>query len=138
MPDQPTMLCHRTLTASPVVDRGAPVLSLQLLTDGAVPVIELRGDLDIGTSHMLTELVDHVVAAHSPSLLVLDLTGMPFLCAEGITALLQTRQALLAHRAHLILRNPSALARKVLALTRVIDVFDIQHDVTSIAAQHHC
>jgi len=121
MPYQP----HRRL-ASEVTDDREAVLTLRFVADGAAAVVHVRGDLDMDTSPLLTELVSHVVALHRPPLLVLDLQHLEFFCAAGIHALLRARETLLAQHAHLILRDPPARARNILTITQTVDLFDIQ------------
>jgi len=116
---------HRRV-ASEVTDDREAVLTLRFVTDGAVAVVQVRGDLDMDTSPLLTELLNHVVALHRPPLLVLDLQHLEFFCAAGIHALLRARETLLAQHAHLILRDPPVRARNILTITQTVDLFDIQ------------
>jgi len=109
-----------------------PLLRLDLRHEGPVPVVRVRGDLDLASAHLLTELVDHVVAAQSPAALVLDLARLDFLSAAGITALLRAREILRCRDVHLVLRDPPAVICRVLVIGGVASVFDIQYDAEAV------
>ena len=106
--------------------RPEDLLTLRLVGTGPVAVIEVVGELDMATTHLLTDLAGSVLHAQSPLVLVLDLTGLRFLCADGIRALLHIRDAACARAAQLILRNPSPITDRVLTLTGTLDVFEIK------------
>lgn len=114
-------MSSRPLTAA----RPALELSTDVL-DAATVVIRARGDLDGDTAARLTDLVDRVFTGRVPALLVLDLAGLEFMGAAGITALLHVRDVVGAGGGRLVLREPSAPVRLVLRLGRVTDLFTIE------------
>jgi anti-anti-sigma regulatory factor len=57
---------------------------------------------------------------------VLDLAGLRFFGAAGVTALLQIREVARAHATHLILRDLSPITCFVLTVTAAIDAFEIK------------
>jgi len=106
--------------------RPEDLLTIRLVDAGPVTVIEVVGELDMTTTHSLTDLAASVLRAQSPLVVVLDLRGLRFLCADGIRALLHIRDAACAHAAQLILRDPSPITCRVLKLTDMLDVFEIK------------
>jgi anti-anti-sigma factor len=75
--------------------------------------------------HQLVELVDALVAIEPRRLLVLDLAGVTFFCADGIRALLRVRSAVTAAGGRLVLRGPAPCVRKVLAITGDDRLFEV-------------
>ena len=114
-------MSSRPLTAT----RPALELSTDVL-DAATVVIRARGDLDGDTAGRLTDLVDRVYAGRVPALLVLDLSGVEFMGAAGITALLHVRDAVGDSDSRLVLRGPSAPVSMVLRLGRAIALFTVE------------
>ncbi len=104
---------------------GAPLFTLSIDRVDPETVVRARGELDRDTAPALIEQTDHLITAHSPRLLVLDLADVDYLGAAGISALLHVREALAQRGGRLILREPSAQVRTVLRLGRVVDLFDI-------------
>jgi anti-anti-sigma factor len=104
-------------------DAEPPLLSLAL-TCGPVTVIELCGDIDMSTTHLITELVTHV-AKNSPSQVILDMSGVSFFCAAGLNALLHAQKTIKDVGGWLLLRNPSATTRHILTVTRTADIFQL-------------
>jgi anti-sigma B factor antagonist len=112
-----------TLPRVPWVDPG---FSLHTEVAAAVTVVRASGEIDSDTAPALTAHVERLVARHPLLLLVLDLAGVEFLGAAGITALLQVDDLVRDHGGHLLLRAPSAQVRTVLRLGRAFELFDIQ------------
>jgi anti-anti-sigma factor len=104
---------------------GAPMFTLSTDEAGAVTVVRACGELDRDTAPALTKHAGHLVAEHSPLLLVLDLAGVNYLGAAGITALLYVRDALVRRGGRLVLQEPSSQVRKVLHLGQVAGLFDV-------------
>lgn len=104
-----------------------PVLSLAVIDRGGAPMVRVSGDLDISSAPQLTGLVDELLDTQAPPLLRIDLAPLTFFSAAGVTALLRIRGALRARRGRLILCDPPAIARQILAITGVIDRFEIEH-----------
>jgi anti-sigma B factor antagonist len=106
--------------------RTEDLLTLRLVDPGPVAVIEVVGELDMDTTHVLTDFAGSVLQAQSPLVMLLDLTGLRFCCADGIRALLHVRDAAYAQAAQLILRDPSPIICRVLKLSGTLDVFEIK------------
>jgi anti-anti-sigma factor len=106
-----------------------PELVLTTLSVGPLTEVEVIGIVDYSSAHLLTSLVDRLIAAYSPRWLVLDLARVHLLGAAGVTALLRSRNGCGAQRGRLILRNPSPMTCKVLDITETAGQFDIRTTV---------
>jgi anti-sigma B factor antagonist len=94
------------------------VMSLQThQLDGAV-YIYARGELDFASAATLSSALE-ATRPDGPRRVVLDLTGLTFCDAGGVTALLRAHRALRDGGGHLLIRGASGLPRRVLALTGV-------------------
>jgi anti-sigma B factor antagonist len=129
------------LTRSTQDDRD-PELTLTMRCTGPLTKIDATGAIDLSTADLLTATIDHVISAHAPTRLVLELSGVRLLSAAGISALLHARDAVTAQAGQLTLHGPSPMVRKVLDITDTARVFDIvdspgRLDTTPDAAQHH-
>jgi anti-sigma B factor antagonist len=89
-----------------------------------VTVVELRGDLDMSTTHLITELITHV-ARSSPSDVVVDMTEVSFFCAAGLNALLRAQKMVTEAGGQFLLRNPSATTSLILTITGTTKIFRI-------------
>jgi anti-anti-sigma factor len=100
-------------------------LAVDVRPDGHTVTVRLDGDLDITSSPLLQAVVDQALAARRTPLctrLVIDMSGVGFADASGISPLLLAR-ALLAKRSGAVeLRR---CRRSVLRLVRVLDLEDM-------------
>jgi anti-anti-sigma regulatory factor len=72
---------------------------------GGDPVrLEVSGELAAGTGHLLTELVEHVIAG-GPTTVVLDLSHTRPLSADGVQLLELVRATIVAAGARVLLRG---------------------------------
>jgi anti-anti-sigma factor len=108
-----------------------PLMSLELASDGPVTVIAVSGELDMSNTHLFAEFAEHVVR-DQPLRLVLDLAKVTFFCADGISALLRIRRAVMAGAGQLVLRDPSPITLRVLTVTGACHEFAI-HAGASVA-----
>jgi anti-anti-sigma factor len=99
-------------------------LRLCMKDAGSVVVIEVDGDLDIATSHLLIELGG--VALIDGRALVVDLARLRVFAAAGVRALLQLRDAAAARATRLVLRNAGPVMHRVLTITDTADAFEIE------------
>jgi anti-anti-sigma factor len=92
--------------------------------DGAVH-LHVSGDLDFSTARRLSEAVE---AANSDGhrLVVLELSGLAFCDAAGVTALLRAHRTARGQGGRLLIRGAAGLPRRVLAITGVDQVLDIE------------
>jgi anti-anti-sigma factor len=95
---------------------AGPLLLLRVVRDHPIVVIEMCGEIDMSTAHLVTNLVDDVVG-HRPARVVLDMANVSFFGAAGVHALLHAHERVTAVGGSLLLRTPSACTRQVLTLT---------------------
>ncbi|GAA3395795.1 anti-sigma factor antagonist [Cryptosporangium minutisporangium] len=103
-------------------------LSLTIRGHESVPVIEIRGELEERNAPRLPELVERVLQESAPRRVVLDLSGVTFMTAAGVRALLFARRAVESTATPLVLCAPSPIARTVLRATGDVRYFHIQRD----------
>lgn len=117
------MSVHQTPHPAPPETTRESVLSLAVTAEDPAVVVEIRGPLDMDTVGSLVGLVDRLVAGQPPPVLVLDLCGVSFFCAAGITALLTVRRRVAAGGGALVVRKPSRITVAVLDLVGLRDDF---------------
>lgn len=100
-----------------------PILSLAVAREGPAAVVQVRGPLDMDTVGLLVEFVDSVMGGQPPPVLVLDLSGVTFFCAAGITALLTVRRRVASGGCALVVREPSRITVAVLDMAGLGDDF---------------
>ncbi|SCG72433.1 STAS domain-containing protein [Micromonospora coxensis] len=102
-----------------------PTLSLAVARDGPATVVTVRGPLDMDTVDSLVDLVDGVMSGLPPPVLVLDLSGVDFFCAAGVTALLTVRRRVASDGSALVVREPSRIT------VAVLDMVGLRHEFTT-------
>lgn len=112
-------------------DRSAPgTPATQLLTVTVRPgrpdavVLSVRGEVDLSTSPFL----QRVLLAHlddAAGLMIVDLTGVSFLSAAGLTVLVNVKRAAVAARRRLRLVARTAVVLVPLTITGLDSEFDI-------------
>lgn len=65
-------------------------LRIDVDTAGQVPVLRLVGELDIATVHLIPPRAD--AALNGAAALIVDLSGVTFMGADGIGAMIQLKQ----------------------------------------------
>ncbi|MCG5449561.1 STAS domain-containing protein [Micromonospora hortensis] len=119
--EQPTRQ-HAQLTrqdAQPVrqdARPAKPIMTLDLRNDRHAPLIVVSGEVDMSTAHLISELAEHVITRR-PARLVLDLSGVTFFSAHGISALLRTQRAAESAEVTLALRAPAPCVSYLLAVS---------------------
>lgn len=135
-----TVLAGLTATepSSSRVGIGAPTLGLTEWTTGSSVVVSVTGEVDIATVAQLSQALD--IALHrGVKGLVCDLTGVGFLGAAGLTALLVARRRAIAGHTWFDLVCPQPLPRRVIALVgldAVLSPYDRVADAADVQAQH--
>jgi anti-sigma B factor antagonist len=105
------------------------MISVDLSTserDGKV-VVALRGDLDIADAASVAAALA-AVAASQPEMIV-DLSCLDFIDSSGVAALARGRKLARHAGGDLLLAAPRQQVLRVLALTRLIDVFSVHASV---------
>ncbi|MBG6105657.1 STAS domain-containing protein [Micromonospora vinacea] len=93
-----------------------PIMTLDLNNDPHAPLIVVSGEVDMSTAHLISELAEHVITRR-PARLVLDLSGVTFFSAHGISALLRTQRAAESAEVALALRAAAPCVTYLLAVT---------------------
>jgi anti-anti-sigma factor len=105
------------------IDRPLTVEIVESL-DGAV-IVTMAGEFDLSVEKMFAQAVTDGVVRDGHTTVVLDLAAVTFLDSSGIRALLVARQRALACGTQLVLRRPSPPVQRVLALTGLVERFEI-------------
>ncbi|MBQ0904219.1 STAS domain-containing protein [Micromonospora sp. U21] len=93
-----------------------PIMTLSLVTVGPATVITVSGEVDMSNAHLITDLTEHAIGRR-PARLVLDLSGVTFFSAHGISALLRTQSTAVRAQVQLILRDAAPCVTTILAAT---------------------
>ena len=97
----------------------------------ALVVVALRGELDVADAvRVVAEL--SVVAAYKRDIIV-DLTELEFIDSSGLAALVRVRKRAQHGGGDLLLAAPQQQVRRLLTLTRLIDVFSVHASVDEAA-----
>ena len=94
-----------------------PLFSTKVVWSESATIVYLQGEIDIATAGRLRDAIERQIGPQQT--IVLDLSGVAFMDSSCITVLVQARGALAADGGSLVLRNPSALAHRILSLTEV-------------------
>ena len=93
-----------------------PIAAVRCAADGAGTVVRVTGEIDMSSAHLLVEAVQRSCDGHGGPIR-LDLSGVTFFSASGITALLRARAAVEAAGGSLHLDEPAPCVRRLLALS---------------------
>ena len=107
-------------------------LGLTKWTMGSSVVVSVTGEVDIATADQLSEALGAALRRR-PKGLICDLSGVGFLGAAGLTALLVARQRAIACHTWFDLASPQPLPRRVIALVGLSAVFSLHDDVAEAA-----
>jgi anti-sigma B factor antagonist len=94
-------------------------------------VVVLRGELDVAEAAQVAASLA-VVAAGGRDVIV-DLAGLEFIDSSGLAALVSARQHARRAGCDLLLAAPQQQVRRMLAITRLIDVFAVHARVDEAA-----
>lgn len=93
---------------------------------GPVTNVALSGDLDPSTAPLLEAAVDELVADESVTRVELDLGSLAFIDSSGLRVFVTAREALSRRGAQLALRNPTDNTRRLLDITGLGEIIDVQ------------
>ncbi|RLP86396.1 MULTISPECIES: STAS domain-containing protein [unclassified Micromonospora] len=93
-----------------------PIMTLSLDTEGPLIVITVSGEIDMSNAHLITDLAEHGIGRR-PARLVLDLSGVTFFSAHGISALLRVQSTAAHAQVELILRDAAPCVIAILTAT---------------------
>lgn len=106
------------------------LVEVEPVRDDAVMVI-LKGEVDISSAHLLTSQFS-LLAANTPSSVVLDATEVTFMDSTGLHALVEGKRALHDHGSRIFL-VPSRQVRRVLELVFPDPLFAFRLDTVEEA-----
>jgi anti-sigma B factor antagonist len=109
------------------------MVSVELSTrarDGQVVVV-LRGELDVGEAAKVAASL--AVVAASGCTVIVDLEGLEFIDSSGLAALVRARQHARRAGSDVVLAGPQRQVLRMLAITRLIDVFAVHACVDEAA-----
>jgi anti-anti-sigma factor len=89
--------------------------------DGAT-LIHVRGAIDMSTAERLRDAIEPFLGPEQR--IVLDFAEVHFMDSMCLNVLVQARGSLTADGGSLVLRNPSAMARRILHTTGLQDLLD--------------
>ncbi len=125
------------MSSSPVVDddssRADPHVDVAEFTvavtqEAGLTVAHITGEIDLATCGRLRDAIEPHLGPGQR--VVLDLSGVSFMDSSCLHVLVQARTTLTADGGSLILRNPSDAARRVLTVSGMAELFDIETHTT--------
>jgi anti-anti-sigma factor len=109
-----------------VPEIAEPVLSVEIARDGDRATVTTEGEIEFATAPRLrSALLD--LAQEGVSRVVLDLAEVSFLDSAGISLLIQAKKRLTSSGSDLVLRTPPANIRRVLDISGVTELFEIEN-----------
>lgn len=114
---------------APIAPAGGELMTVtsRVVPSGAL-VVAVQGEMDATTCPLLhDQLIAHV---RSTRHLILDLSGVSFFGAAGLTVLVVVREAALPADCRLCVVARTRPVRLSLMITGLVDVFDLHTDVT--------
>jgi len=99
-------------------------LELDVSEQGDVRVVRIWGSVGMNEADRLRIALDEVVAEPA-RIVVLDLSGMDFICSLGLGAMIAAYQKVRSRAGDLKLVNPQPPIRQVLEATRLTELFPI-------------
>ena len=103
---------------------AAPHFVVDTRRTGTTELVQVRGEMDVATAPLLRAVLDTVVG-HRPSRVEVDLSGATFMDAHALATLTAVRRRLAGRHATLVLRDPSPVVVRLLALSGTEHTFEI-------------
>ncbi|MFE5012200.1 STAS domain-containing protein [Streptomyces sp. NPDC056696] len=98
-------------------------------------VIEVSGELDVATRTQLGDHLEEVIAtAHTPARVVVDMSGLDFCDASGLSVLVAAHHAAKDRQGQLRLVCPQRRIRRLLQITELTDVMPVFDTVAQATA----
>ena len=96
-----------------------------MVEDGQSPVVSLHGEIDLSSVVTVRAVIAEALT-HAGATLVIDLSDVAFFDSSGLGLLVTAKDEATAQGAELMLRSPSAAAKRILELGGTTDWFQIQ------------
>jgi anti-sigma B factor antagonist len=105
-------------------ETAEPLLVVEVTRDGDAAVVRIEGEVEFATAPRLrATLLDLAQEGASP--VVLDLADVSFVDPAGISLMIQAKKRLASANSDLVLRSPQASVRRVLEISGVTELFQI-------------
>jgi len=102
-------------------------MEINLRTNGTVTILDLKGNLTIGTEEELHSVITQVVTDGQKYVLV-NMAEVPFIDSSGIGGLIKSFSRVKGEGGKLKLLNPTQTARQLLSITGLLSVFETFDD----------
>lgn len=97
-------------------------------TNGTVTILDLRGNLTIGSGEEELTVMISGLLKEGQSLLLLNMAEVPFIDSSGIGGLIKSFSRVKSDGGKLKLLNPSKAARQLLSITGLLSVIEVFDD----------
>jgi len=108
-------------------------LNIETRQDGDVVVVVVRGSAGMSEAETMRTELEKLAGSHAP-LIVLDLSGMDFICSAGLAAIICAHLRSRHHRGKIKLVNPQPAVRELLETTQLTKLFPIYADLDQAVA----
>ena len=115
------------------VDEPAVDFTVVFSDEAGQTVAHIAGEIDIATCGRLRDAIEPQLGPRQR--VVLDLAGVRFMDSACLHVLVPARTTLTADGGSLILRNPSPVARRVLTVAGLADLFELEHANVELAPE---
>jgi len=96
-----------------------------VVPDGAnAPTVVLRGEIDVQFAAKLSTCFETALRAR-PSQIVIDMTELTFIDSTGLNPFVSAEKRLRENGGHLVISHPPPMARRVLEVSGLTEVFTI-------------
>jgi anti-sigma B factor antagonist len=112
------------------------VFAVEISSDAQGSRVTLSGELDLVSAPYLQQVLDQLCRQRPPDI-VLDLSGLKFLSAAGLSVFLRADAHLRADGGRLILTRPGRLVRQMLAITELDTVLTIREEAARDLQPQH-
>jgi anti-anti-sigma factor len=103
-------------------DSSSEYFSVRVVADDDAPVVVVKGEIDLAAAEAFWQAIDRALGNESPRL-VIDMVDTTFMDSSGLNVLLRAYTALGRLPEALVLRAPSPVVRRVVALAGLDDLF---------------
>jgi anti-sigma B factor antagonist len=106
-------------------------MEIQIRTTGSVTILDLNGNLTIGSSEeSLRETVKNLIGERRV-LVLLNLSDVPTIDSSGIGAMIKSFTSVKEANGKLKVMKPSRMARQLLSITGLLSVLETYEDESS-------
>ena len=113
--------------------RSETSLKLDIRRDGPTAVVQLTGSAGMNEAEDMRLKLEELAGSKVP-VIVLDLSGLSFICSLGLGAIISCHLKSRHHRGQIRLVSPQPEVRKLLETTRLTKLFPIYATVAEALA----